>query len=203
MKLPNEDIRRRILGAAKVAFRRNGFLKASMRDIARDAGISAGNIYNYFSGKDELLRAVVQPVIYRFHLMLEEHHGLEGASIYDMLHEDYHKKVTEEYLELIRKHRTLLNILFFKSQGSSLARFKEEFTNRATGQVKRWLDKEKARHENMNIDITEFFLHLHTVWMFSLFEEVIMHNVRGEDLEGAVGEYIRFEIYGWKHLFNL
>jgi len=188
---------------AKVAFGRGGYLKASMRDIARKAGISTGNVYNYFSSKDELFRAVVQPVIYRFHLMLEEHHGLECSNIYDMLGEGYLKRTADEYLTLIHKHRSLLNILFFKANGSSLEHFREEFTDRATAQVKLWIGREKERHGGINAAVTDFFLHLNTVWMFSFFEEVIMHNICGEDLEQAVSEYIKFEIYGWKNMFNL
>jgi len=120
MKLSNDEIRKRILRKAREAFKSKGFLKASMRDIASDVGISTGNIYNYFNGKDELFRAVVQPVTRSFHVMLERHHGMECSSIYDMLTEEYLRRTTDEYITLIHRHRTLLGILFFKAQGSSL-----------------------------------------------------------------------------------
>jgi len=203
MRLPNDEIRKNILREAREAFKSKGFLKASMRDIAREVGISTGNIYNYFKGKDELFSAVVQPVTHSFHVMLEQHHGLECSSIYDMLTEEYLRHTTDEYLNLIHRHRTLLGILFFKAQGSSLEHFKEEFTDKATAQVKLWIDKEKAMHGGMNAAVTDFFLHLNTVWMFSFFEEIIMHDIRGEALGQAVSEYIKFEIYGWKYMFNL
>lgn len=203
MKLPNDDIRRMILDEARKAFNEKNFLKASMRDIAQRVGISAGNIYNYFASKDELFCAVVQPVIHRFYQMLDEHHGLESSSVMDMLSENYLRRVTDEYITMIRKQRTLLGILLFKAQGSSLATFKEEYTDKATTQVKLWLTMEKAKNDGMNIAVTDFFLHLHTVWMFTMIEEVIMHNVHGDDLDRVVDEYIKFEIYGWKQMFNI
>jgi len=134
---------------------------------------------------------------------IEQHHGLKCSNVYEMLSEEYPKSTTDEYLNLIHRHRTLLYILFFKVQGLSLEHFKEEFTDKATAQVKLWIDKEKALHGSMNAAVTDFFLHLNTVWMFSFFEEIIMHNIRGEALERAVNEYIKFEIYGWKYMFNL
>jgi len=76
-------------------------MKTSMRDIAQKVGISIGNIYNYFASKDEMFKAVVQPVIYRFYLMLEEHHGLEQSDITDMLNEDYLHNV-DEYVMMIQ-----------------------------------------------------------------------------------------------------
>lgn len=203
MKLPNDEIRKKILDEAKESFRQKGYMKTAMRDIAWRVGISAGNIYNYFASKDELLRAVVQPVIRSFYQMLEEHHGLDNSSVMDILGEDYLRRVTEEYVAMIRKQRTLLGILLFKAQGSSQATFKEEYTDKATAQVKLWLKKEKARHGGINIAVTDFFLHLHTVWMFTMIEEIMMHNIHGDDLANAVNEYIKFEISGWKSVFNL
>jgi AcrR family transcriptional regulator len=44
-----------ILRAAGKAFRRHGFAGTGMREIAREARLSSGNLYYYFHGKDELL----------------------------------------------------------------------------------------------------------------------------------------------------
>lgn len=44
-----------IVEAAAECFIKKGFHQASIRDIARVAGISLGNLYNHFAGKDELI----------------------------------------------------------------------------------------------------------------------------------------------------
>lgn len=50
------DARRlEILRAAARTFRRSGFAGAGMREIAREADLSPGNLYHYFEGKHELL----------------------------------------------------------------------------------------------------------------------------------------------------
>lgn len=48
----------RILDAALALFARYGFERTSVRMIAREAGVSQGLLYNYFAGKDDLLRAI-------------------------------------------------------------------------------------------------------------------------------------------------
>lgn len=48
---PNLD---RILAAASSLFTRKGFNGTSTRDIAAEAGVSLGNIYNYFGTKEEI-----------------------------------------------------------------------------------------------------------------------------------------------------
>ena len=55
-RLKRADVRRiTILKAAARVFRTRGFAAAGMRDIAVAADLSPGNLYHYFSGKDELL----------------------------------------------------------------------------------------------------------------------------------------------------
>ena len=50
-----EQRRLEILRAAARVFRRRGYAATGMREIAAEADLSPGNLYYYFSGKDELL----------------------------------------------------------------------------------------------------------------------------------------------------
>ncbi|WP_030442044.1 TetR/AcrR family transcriptional regulator [Actinoplanes subtropicus] len=51
--------RRQILDAAAACFARAGFHRTSMQDIVRESGISAGLVYRYFAGKDDVIAAIV------------------------------------------------------------------------------------------------------------------------------------------------
>lgn len=55
-----EDSRERILDSALAVFAEHGFAGASVRRIAARGGISQGLLYNYFDGKDALLRALFE-----------------------------------------------------------------------------------------------------------------------------------------------
>ena len=54
-----EARRKQILDAAVQVFARKGFHRATIREIARTAGIAEGTIYNYFENKNDLLTAIV------------------------------------------------------------------------------------------------------------------------------------------------
>ena len=51
--------REQIVGAATRVFAQDGFSRATTREVAREAGVSEGTIYNYFEDKDALLMAIV------------------------------------------------------------------------------------------------------------------------------------------------
>jgi TetR/AcrR family transcriptional regulator, transcriptional repressor of aconitase len=51
--------RRQILDGAIRCFTRGGFHATSMQDVLREVGLSAGAVYRYFSGKEELIAAIV------------------------------------------------------------------------------------------------------------------------------------------------
>jgi AcrR family transcriptional regulator len=52
--------REHILDAAEHCFAREGFHRASMQDICREAGISPGALYIYFSSKEDLIAGICE-----------------------------------------------------------------------------------------------------------------------------------------------
>jgi AcrR family transcriptional regulator len=52
--------RKQILEAATRVFAEKGFRRATTREVAREAGVSEGTIYNYFEDKDALLMAIME-----------------------------------------------------------------------------------------------------------------------------------------------
>lgn len=56
-----EDVRQRILRSADRLFARKSYVETTLAAIARDANISIGNIYVYFSSKVEIFFALYSP----------------------------------------------------------------------------------------------------------------------------------------------
>lgn len=203
MQKLKDDIRNAILKAAQSKFAQKGFLKTSMRDIADAAKMGVGNVYHYFKGKDELFRAVVRPVVEEFWRILEEHHGHGGADAKEMLSEEYFRECVKEYVRLMGRYKVLMKILLFHAQGSSLENFRMQFADRSTALVKVWFAVNKQRYPEINIGVSEFFIHLHSVWMFALFEELLKCDMRPWEMNRIVEEYMLFEIHGWKNIMNI
>lgn len=57
--------REAVLKAADYLFRRHGYSKTNMEDVAEKAGVGVASVYNYFGTKVELLRALFEPELKR------------------------------------------------------------------------------------------------------------------------------------------
>lgn len=64
--------RQQVLDAAATCFKRSGFHGASMSEISKAAGMSAGHIYNYFDSKDAIIAAFVEQNVERVSAILRD-----------------------------------------------------------------------------------------------------------------------------------
>ncbi|MRV74935.1 TetR family transcriptional regulator [Duganella sp. FT92W] len=64
--------RQQVLDAAAICFKRSGFHGASMSEISKAAGMSAGHIYNYFDSKDAIIAAFVEQNVERVSAILRD-----------------------------------------------------------------------------------------------------------------------------------
>ena len=55
-----DDTRARIIEAADGLFRRLGFAKTAVADIAAELGMSPANVYRFFSSKNAIVEAICQ-----------------------------------------------------------------------------------------------------------------------------------------------
>ncbi len=181
MQIQKEHTREQILQAAEQAFHQQGFAKTSMRDIARLSGVGVGNLYNYFpKGKDEIFRLIVSPLIQDMERMVYEHHDERHAERYL----DYLSNGNPELLEY------------------QMENFMDEFTDRCTEQVVRFMKRAAELRPDITPTCSPFTYHLHTVWMFTMFCEIIKHRLPPREAERVVQDYITFEYSGWRELIR-
>ncbi|MEM0531339.1 TetR/AcrR family transcriptional regulator [Zongyangia sp. HA2173] len=112
MQRPKEEIRQNILKAAADEFAAVGYRQASMRKIAEKSGITPGNIYAYFEGKDDLFDQVTAPTVTELARFLEEVY--KGADI----NQNSVQQITDAVADIFIKNRKGFLILTDASAGS-------------------------------------------------------------------------------------
>ncbi len=163
--------------------------------------MTVSNIYHYFTNKDEIFRTILKPVLNDLYAMIYNHDA-DQMTIDVFMDSDYQKMSVREYIRLVSEHRDRLRLLLFQAQGSVLENFRSEYTDLMTRTISVFFQGMKQKYPHINIAITNFFIHLNTVWLFALLEELVLHPVKKEEMEKFIAEYIAFETAGWKELMN-
>ncbi len=122
MQVLKEEMRQRIYEAAINEFSSNGFAKASMREIARNAGMTVGNLYRYFKDKEALFYSVIGPA----YESLMELTDKSVELVKYRFDNSFFEFLSEQILNICRVHKIELLILFEGSEGTRYEKAKEE-----------------------------------------------------------------------------
>ncbi|RPJ60984.1 MAG: TetR/AcrR family transcriptional regulator [Dehalococcoidia bacterium] len=93
--------REKIINAAISVFSQGDFNEATMRDIARESGVSQANIYQHYDSKEKLLFSIIDEETKRMKKDLEQHlSGIKGT-------QNKLRKMTWYYLNFREQNRQL------------------------------------------------------------------------------------------------
>ena len=117
----------RLQQCAVCEFMEKGFLKASLRSICREAGVTTGALYFFFQDKDDLFVSLVGDVLQQIQGMMQEHFDKErveadGDTAVDLETGDYSEDeaVSKMIIHALYEQRDSALLLLTRSQGSSL-----------------------------------------------------------------------------------
>ncbi len=203
MQTQKSDIRKTILRAARIDFMEKGFKDSSMRSISVRSGVGLSNIYNYFGSKDEIFREVLGGLLAAVDHLVKEHNSPESIDLYVLDSEKYIQSQILLFINLISKHKDDFNLLLFRSAGSSLENFREQYIDMHTGIGMEYINKTKEKYPFINTNISPFFIHTMSSWWMGIMSELVSHDLTDSELEQFIREYIAFGTAGWKRIMNI
>ena len=124
----------KLLQSAKKEFIEKGYMKASLRNICKDVGVTTGALYFFFKDKDDLFRGVVgEPLrqlrgILQSH-MLEETEELKSYTPGMQVDLENDKAVAIKVIKLLFQYKEDFELVITKSQGSSLENVMDEIAD--------------------------------------------------------------------------
>lgn len=120
MQVLKEEIRERILLAATEEFGSHGYHATSMRSIAKKADVTPGNVYAYFKNKEDLLDAILHPVLTQLLHLVEQVHA--GDRIETVSFDELASEITNMYMQTQQEFMMLMT----KAHGTKYASAKKE-----------------------------------------------------------------------------
>lgn len=199
MQILKDEVRKLIIDESRKEFFDNGFQAASMRSISLKADVGLSNIYNYFKNKDDIFCVILNPLIEEIDHVLADY---KKASVDDFRSPERLRKFVVRHIGQIKKHSELMKLLLYRSQGSSLESFRDDFTDKATKIIMELLEKEKINNPKSTIDVSEFFVHAFCAWEIAMIGEVLTHHLTARKLDRFIDEYVNFSTSGWSNLLG-
>ena len=194
----------KIQQAALAEFLDKGFLGASLRQIVKNAGVTTGAFYCYFSSKEALFNAIVEPhaaaLMGRFmeaqttfaelpEKEQPEHMGLESGRCVDWM------------VDYICAHREPVKLLLCCAEGTSYEHFVHNMMEVEVEYTQRYM--EVLRRLGRDIPVLDKSLcHIIASGMFNGIFEIVVHDMPRDQAMRDVDQLRAFYTAGWSKLMG-
>ena len=200
MQFQKDDRREKILTAAGETFLTQGFGKASMREIAKKAGISTSNMYNYFKSKEELFYAIADPVFH--HLANLRKEVFEYKANKDFKNENFMQQFIEfvpsAMFEMVRKYRKELLLIMDSSKGTKYEPLKKMVvTTMETNFTENIISKKKKR-----LLRDSFLMHILAMNLIEGILEITRNYKNDEWAKNNIDSLMKYHIRGMVEFFT-
>jgi len=201
MQVLKEEINDRIKDAALKEFLDNGFEKASMRDIARKAGMSVSNLYNYFSNKEQLFYSISMPIYYQCENMFRKFsdHENEGDFKDDAFLKQFGEFTALRIGQLIKNNRDGFLLIMDRSIGTKCEGLKGRMISMLEKHFLEHL-KSAQRKKDDNQKIM-FIMHIIATNLVESLLEIARHYKNDELVDYTIGALMKYHLRGISQFF--
>lgn len=199
------ETREKLLCSAKAEFSEKGFMKASLRNICKNAGVTTGALYFFFKDKDDLFGSLVQKPLASIHEIMLAHFSQEKqmAGRGDFLAHDFSEdyEVSFRVIHEMYQHREEFLLLITKAQGSSFENAVDTIVEISDQHyhvlAKAWAERYPGKR--MEEDTIHWLAHMQT----DIFVYMLTHIQTEEAAMRYMEQAVRYMLYGWCATFGI
>ena len=198
------ETKKKILDSAMAEFLEKGFMNASLRTIASNAGLTTGAMYRHFKDKDALFCALVDDAIdmaTKTVMLADVSHHLDFDSLGSKEHFEEENKQTSDLLNYIFENFDAFTLLLTKSAGSTHEHFQEEICDLYTKnceQLFNWMYKNQVSTKKIDKMTTHFIAST----IINAFMEIITHKMSKKAAFQYMENIMEFTRYGMMHMLG-
>lgn len=204
MEEKSPDTLEKIQQSALEDFSEKGFLGASLRQIVKNAGVTTGAFYGYFSSKEALFASLVEPhaaaLMGRF---MEAQTGF--AELPEKEQPAHMGEASGDYVDwmvdYICQHREPVKLLLCRAEGTSYEHFVHNMVEVEVESTLRYM--EVLRRLGKNIPpLNRSLCHIIASGMFNGLFEIVIHDMPREQAHRDVTQFRTFYTAGWLELMG-
>lgn len=196
----DKETREHLLESAKAEFTQKGYMKASLRKICADAGVTTGALYFFFKDKEDLFGAIVEPPLLELNQLLYEHFDMENQQNPESYihYEGDHDEFFAVLINHLYANRSEFMLLLTKAQGTRFEGTVEEMVE--TIEKRYLIVSEKFAAVMPGKRINRYMLHWLSHMMVNAFIHLITHENSAKKAVLVMSRFMDFLIGGWTYL---
>ena len=203
MSTPDKSIDPRLLASAEAEFNKNGFIKAELKTICENAGITTGALYKRYKGKEKLFCAVVDGIVSELNDFVENRSDIDFSALSN---DEIIASWTMTYESFIPMFRLLYNnritfvLLIDKAAGTRYENFDHEFVTKLSYAYEKFYDEAKKRGlAKADVTRQEFHVLISSYWTCVC--EPFIHKMSWKKIEEHCRVMCRF--FNWRDVILL
>ncbi len=189
MSVRDTSIDSRLLQSARDEFLNHGFIRADLKTICDNAGVTTGAVYKRYKGKEELFEAVVGEVVSALNSFLENRAEIDFSTLTDDEIRASWKMNYDSMIPMFRMLRSYgddFRILIDKSAGTRFENFSHDYVikmsyayeNFYKEAYKRCIAKAKVSRDEFHILLTSFWSSICEPFVHELSEKKMEEHCR-------------------------
>lgn len=198
-----KETRDRLLESARTEFMEKGYMKASLRNICKNAGLTTGALYFFFRDKEDLFAALVKEPLDTLWELMNDHYRaereqMEDSQKADEIEED--QNVSVEIVHYLYQHYEDFQLAVTKSQGSGFEHCTDRFVGITEDHYRILADRQCKilNVPQLEDSLLHWMAHMH----IDTFVYVITHIESEEAAVRVIGPMVKYLVVGWESLFR-
>ena len=184
-----EGISEKVELCAKKEFLEKGYVDASLRTIAAEAGTTTGTIYSRYGGKEGIFIGVQE----KFHAIESDR---QAVSL-----DDYAEDGMKQLVKYMYAHLEEFQILVKSSYGTRFQDFVEHLVELETDYTYKFMEAIGLRFKDGK-PLTKNFMHIMNKALFESFFEVIRHDMSEEEAWEYIEMLEKYHSAGWNIIYG-
>ena len=195
--MPKEksETHERILNSAYSEFSKNGFENASIREIARQVGVTSAALYRHCTDKEELFSQLVETSLCEFRRWRKNHIATKYAQIEEKVSAAELMKNND--IDIIREIIYLrcedFKLILTKSEGTRYENFLHDMVNEDQKEMLKVLDFLKS-HGNKVVEASEKEMHTILSVAYTAMLEPVIHDYTQAETEHCLSVIVEFSV---------
>ena len=217
-----KETKRKLQECAMKEFSEKGYMKASLRNICKEAGVTTGALYFFFKDKEDLFASLVDEPINGLQLALQEHFSTEievtrevflgGESVtkneFDQgvtigrlvegLELDDDMQIARMIVKFLFTYKDAFNLLLTKAQGSRYENYTDKIVEMVEAHYMKMymvMKGYKSKREVTKED--KFIVHWMSHDQIEIFIHVFTHCENLKEAEKQMKKLLAYIVGGW------